>query len=213
MIFQHVIKGINGINKATADEILLQRGIMCNWWREQETITTSEIISKLNKRNLDWHVNRYNVTDPLTREPFSKNTPFISTTAGTVERDLLRATNVIHSALQVALEFATDGYRSDGYLFYCYVMVLGQKTVEHMAFAEEIRELNIYTRYSAYQLQGEITAKIYIPSTQIQRYEFYRISDINENLASGERPTSYLENENHNYLAPEDYSNVREILA
>lgn len=212
MIFQFVIKGINGINDTDANNILFHEGIKCNWLRKVGAILPEDALAKLNDRNLKWHINHYKEYDPLTGESFDKNTPYISTTAGTVERDHLNRKNVIRSALEVALRFATDFYKSDGYLFYCYVMVLGKKAVELTSFAEEFRELNIYTRYSSYQPEGEITAKIHIPSIQIEKYQFYQISKVNEALRKGNEPEPVFTKDNNNYIDPETFSNVRGYL-
>jgi len=213
MILQHAVKGIGGISASDAQHILAG-GIICNWWRKVNPLPDPEIPLRLTERNLDWHQNRYDDLDPLEgNEPFGRHTPFISLTAGTVERDALRMRNVVHPAWLVALEFATDGWRRDGYLFYCYVFILGRRSVPHRAFAEEIRELNIYTGFSPFQPEGEISAKINIPPTQIERFEFYEISRVNRDLAAGliPRPTT-TEPNLALFRPPDEISNVRALL-
>lgn len=216
MIVQRVIKGIGGINRSDGQNIL-NLGILCNWWRNcpNQTLPENEIPQRLTERNLFWHQNSYSDPDPLEGgQPFHEHTPFVSTTAGTVERDPSLSRNVIHPAWLVSLEFATDGWSRDGYLFYCYLFVLGQPTVEHRQFSEELRELNVYTGYSPYQPEGEITAKIIIPPTQIEKFSFYSNSSIHSSLSAGQLPTPDDEVMNvGRYKPPEELSNIRDVLS
>ena len=136
-----------------------------------------EVPLRLTARNLYWHQNRYSDRDPSEgNQPFFMHTPFISTTAGTVERDAGIRRNIVQPAWAVALEFGTKQWSQDAYLFHCYVFVLGQTTVSHVQFSEELRELNVYTGFSPFQPEGEITAKIQIPPTQIEKFSFYSIN-------------------------------------
>jgi hypothetical protein len=213
VIIQRVLKGINGIQAADADQMLRQ-GIVCNWWRQVNPLPTHEIPLRLTQRNLDWHQNRYDDPDPDEQnEPFRLHTPFISVTAGTVERDAVAMHNLIYSAWQVALEFATDGWSSDGCIFYAYVFVLGRNSVPHQAFSEELRELNVFTAFSPFQPEGEITAKIVIPPAQIEKCEFYDIASVHNDLASGRLPVPMHTFLNGAFFQPPDnISNVRDCL-
>src|SRR5688572_16223914 len=95
MFFQKVLKGIAGLTREAADATL-QTGILCNWWHTVGRISPAQIVEKLTERNLDWHLNHYDDSDPLMDdEPFYKNTPFISATAGAVERDAFAGRNII----------------------------------------------------------------------------------------------------------------------
>ena len=212
MIIQQALKGISGISPHQA-RAMLRTGIICNWWRNENPLPEDRIPERLNARNLQWHQNCYEDPDPQdANEPFCEHTPFISVTAGTIEREGMRRRNVLHSATQVALEFATGGWRCDGCVFCCYVFVLGRNSVSHRAFAEELRELNVFTGFSPFQPEGEITAKISIPPTQIRGFEFYEIDRINTNLAQGILPVrSHIES-NVLYQEPTDISNVRSYL-
>jgi hypothetical protein len=88
MIIQEVLKGISGINEDDVNRIFAA-GILCNWWRKVGQIPADEIPIRLTDRNLQWHQNRYEDPDPLeSNEVFKKHTPFISTTAGSVVRDV-----------------------------------------------------------------------------------------------------------------------------
>lgn len=213
MIIQHVIKGIGGIERSDAEKILMG-GIICNWWRNVNPLPEPEIPQRLTDRNLFWHQNRYSDPDPLEGgRSFHEHTPFISTTAGTVERDPGMNRNILHPAWLVALEFATESWNRDGYLFYCYVFILGKPTVHHRQFSEELRELNVYTSYSPYQPEGEITAKIIIPPTQIEKFSFYAIDTVRNELSAGRIPGPNDEVMNLTmYRPPEELSNIRDLL-
>lgn len=212
MIIQKVIKGLCGIDDGMVNAIL-DTGISCRWWQEVNPLPQSEIPKRLTERNLRWHQNRYDDPDPLEgNQPFYLKTPFISTTAGTVERDIFYRTNILQPAWIEALRFATDVWSKDGYLFYCYLFIIGKKSVGHQIFSEEIRELNIYTGYSPFQPEGEIAAKIIIPTTQIQKVEFWPIDKLFDDIFNGRMPTPARVIDNQHYLPPDDYSNVRGVL-
>jgi len=212
MIIQEVLKGINGLSAADVTAIFAQ-GIQCNWWRKVITLPANEIPLRLTDRNLNWHQNRYEDPDPLEGgEKYSRHTPFISTTAGSVERDIFNQTNTLHSAWWEALCFATDFWKSDGWIFYCSAWILGRKAIGHQAFAEEIRELHIYSDFSPFQPEGEITAKIVIPPAQIQRAEEWRLDDILTATSGGLLPTPSNTIANPLFIDPMTYSNVRAAL-
>jgi hypothetical protein len=215
MIIQQSLKGISGIDANTAGRLLAQ-GIPCNLVRRRGFISFVEIPTRLSLRNLDWHQNQYNTPDPLEgNEPFSWHTPFISTTAGTVERFISTSTNVITPAWIEALDFATSSFTVDGYIFYCYLWLVGRQTVKHAALSEELRELNVYTGFSPFQPEGEITAKIIIPPAQIERAEFWSASDAfdavqNEVLPASDPARTMV---SRHFVDPAYYNNVRLALA
>jgi hypothetical protein len=70
--------------------------------------------------------------------------------------------------------------------------------------SESVRELNVYRRWSPYQLEGEITAKVHIPSNQIQRVEWW-----DPNYSCGAAQHVYV---NPDFEAPDPISNVRELF-
>lgn len=214
MIIQKVIKGMSG--QMTRDEAIaiLRRGIRCRWWQQVNPLPAQEIVERLTERNLRWHQNYYEEPDPLQgNRPFCERTPFISTTAGTVERDAIFSRNVMMPAWLQALSFATDSFREDtGYLYYCYLFVIGKQAISHEGFAEELRELNIYTGFSPFHPEGEITAKIIIPPPQIEKVEYWSLSKIINDLYNGQSPSPDDMVLNPLYAPAEDYSNVRELL-
>jgi hypothetical protein len=169
MFVQKFLKSICGLRDAEAASMVREQGIQCNWWRKVKKITPPEIQNKLTDRNLDWHLNHYDAIDPDTGEEFYKNTPFISTTAGTVERQAFLWRNEVRSAFITALEFATENFTVSGHVFYGYIFTLGKTAVALEAFSEEVRELNVYTMFLPFQPEGEIAAKIHIPAVNIER--------------------------------------------
>jgi hypothetical protein len=210
MFVQWCIKGIrgrldeepetSGIDDAEADEMVLGgQGIVCNWWRNAGTISPAERRAKLTAGNLDRHVHDY--------DQFKDQTPFISLTAGCVERDVAMRLNRIHQAQDVALRFGTDWGARHGYLFFCWVVVGLKRAVSVEGVAEEIRELNTYASWSDYQLEGEVTAKIGVPANQIRAWERWDC-DGNGNVNA----TSTWRHENPRFDAPALVSNIRELL-
>lgn len=163
MIVQRCLKGIHGIKDQDAHDMLTGSGIQCNWWRDVITITPQQVRQKLTAAAIDLHVNNYDaVVD---------DTPFISLTSGCVSRDQYLRTNTVLPARNTAVEFATDGGLDEGYVFYCWLLVGLNPAPEVEGVAEEVRELNTYRNYSAYQTEGEVTAKVIVPANQIEGFE------------------------------------------
>ncbi len=162
---QDPAQGLNdGLDDAAARDVIDSKtGIGCNWWRTQGTISPAERRAKLTAGNLDLHVNNY--------AAIRNDTPFLSLAAGSVERDAFYRTNRVYPAVRVALGFATDWGNRPGYLYYLWTIVSLKMSVAIEQVAEEVRSLNVYQSWSPYQLEGEVTAKIYIPSVQIERVE------------------------------------------
>ena len=131
-------------------------------------------------------------------------TPFISLSSGSVERDALVKQNFVYSALDTALMFATQDWTRPGALFYLWVPVSYQRAVSLSAVAEPVRDLNIYQRWSPYQLEGEITAKVGIPANQIEKVEWWDEGYSRQN-AQHIWP-------NPNYVDPEPLSNIRKLF-
>jgi hypothetical protein len=208
---QTCIKGINGIGSAEAKAILNGDGILCNWWRRVHSISPNEMNERLTSANLDLHINSYGEPHPTLPGKVMEETPFISLTAGCVERSVFLKTNFAHPAHRTALWFASDfgKLRGECFLFYCWVVVALTPAVEIRHLAEEVRELNTYRRYSAFQTEGEIAAKIEVLARQIHRYEQYRISSDARGIA-----TFSLEDVTINPLYVDPYAivNIREAF-
>ena len=216
MIFQRVLKGIPGLQRADVLYMLTDGGIICNWWRNSpdRILRSDQIRRRLIERNIEWHLSHYDDPDPLMgNAPFRKNTPFISTTAGTVERRAAALTNELFSSFITALQFATQNFTRDGVVFYAYEFVLGKKSVPLEEFGEETRELNIWTTFQPYHPEGEIVVKIQIPPQRIERAELYDGPQAHSDLAAGFHPQPLDILDNHGvFAAPEDYANIRNAL-
>lgn len=212
MIIQKVIKGIHGISDTDAKQIL-KEGIKSNWLRNiARTTDMSEFADLLTETELRYHVEDYNKPIPHLHplngkgKQYGDITPFISTTAGTNE--LHRASFSHYDPLETAIDFATGGYSGVGYVFHAYLFVLGRKSIAFQHFSEEIREVNIYTKPFLYHYEGEVTAKIIIPSVQIEKVEKY---DGPSCFSSG----GYVPKNtfwNTDYIDPTYISNIRGIL-
>ncbi|MDQ6903295.1 MAG: hypothetical protein M3139_09830 [Bacteroidota bacterium] len=50
MFFQKVLKGINGLPKEEAEQIVQVHGILSNWWRLKGTISNGEIKEECDRR-------------------------------------------------------------------------------------------------------------------------------------------------------------------
>jgi hypothetical protein len=218
MIFQKVLKGITGLSQLQAEKIVLEDGILCNWWRSKGNITSFEIKKQLTEANLLHHLNDYNVPLPPGHEwnaygtTYGDVSPFISTTAGAIQRDEYKRQNIFCSPLITAIDFATSGFATEGYLFYAYVMTIGRKSIPLDEFAEEVRELHIYSDWLPYYREGEITAKLCIPSVNIEKAEFYDGIEALRDFKNGVSPNPIRTISNKSYVAPENFANIREIL-
>lgn len=208
MIVQWCIKGMSLPDDGTARAIIDSgEGIICNWWRQLGRISPSQIGQVLTEVNLDRHVNHFSKPDPLTGRPFSESTPFISLSAGTVERDALAKTNYARRARRTALWFGTDFGRLDRtYLFTCWLLLAPRPAVGIEGVGEEVRDLNSYRRYSPYQTEGEVTAKIVVPANQIQCLERWTLD------AAQQLFTPTWVHRNPIFVPPEQLSNVRELI-
>ena len=192
---------------------IFQMGIVCNWWRSQGRLIQNEVPDRLTEQNLDLHRHSFEKFDPRYGKPFRENTPFISTTAGTVERDVIEETNTLLPAWKSALYFATEGWTKDGWLFYAYLFLIGKPAVKLEAFSEELRDINIYTGYSPYLTEGEITAKLVIPTAQIERADFWSLADFRTGLDNERLPAPNKSLKNKFFVQPKDYSNIRNLIA
>ncbi len=213
MIFQRILKGIVGVTPIEARARLAGGGIPCNWWRDVNPLPSEEIPGRLTPENLFRHLSAYDQIDPATGLIFGRRTPFISTTAGTVERDPHFAQNTLFSALITALSFATAGFRKSGAIFHGYVNVLGRPAVGLQEFAEETRDLHQWTDFQPYHPEGEIVAKIQIPAAHLECAEGYDGQQALAAFRSRRLPQPLWRESNTRYFVPpEDVSNIRDAL-
>jgi len=208
VIVQWCIKGMALDGDEQARSLIDSRGgIHCNWWLDVGSITAPKIRDKLTDENLNLHVNHFTIIDPGTKRQFREITPFISLTAGTVERDAAAKTNIVRRARATALWFGTKFGASDhAYLYTCWVVVAPRAAVTIESVAEEVRDLNTYRRYSQFQLEGEIIAKIWIPDNQIKECEKWTWD--RDGMVFRQAWTY----ENTRFTAPEMLTNIRELI-
>ena len=92
------------MNDRHAQQIVSEAGLVSNWWLNAPngTISPAETQEKLTEPALYAHLTDY--------DRVRRDTPFISTTAGTVERDAARARNVFFPPMYTALRFATRNF-------------------------------------------------------------------------------------------------------
>jgi hypothetical protein len=212
MIFQRVLKGVPADvlqeGSEPSDRVVQMMldglGISSNWWLNapNRRISPPEIAEKLTEEALHEHLVNYSSVQ--------RKTPYISTTAGTVERDATAASNLYFPPTYTALRFATRDFTQDGYVFYAYLFLLGRKSVEMEEFAEEVRDVNTYTRYYAWHPEGEIVAKVHIPARRIEKAEKYSHVGLKGKLDEGEvpEPEKVLVSPDV-YCDPWRYANVR----
>jgi hypothetical protein len=81
VIIQRVLKGIGGIDDATANAILVREGIRSNWLRNAY-VDITEWSGRLTVNELEWHLNHFDTKVPESGLAYSELSPFISTTAG-----------------------------------------------------------------------------------------------------------------------------------
>jgi hypothetical protein len=208
MIVQWCVKGLALDADDQARSIIDgQLGLVCNWWRDVNLISPQEIRTRLTSAALDAHVNHFGDVDPSTGRPFGDLTPFISLSCGVVERDAANRTNHVRRARQTALWFGTSfGQRSYTYLFVCWVVLAPREAVEIEGVAEEIRDLNTYRRYSDYQPEGEVTAKVIVPDNHIYACERWDLD------VEARRYVETWVQPNPRFTPPERLSNVRDLI-
>ncbi len=199
MLIQWCLKGIperGGFNDAKVKNVLAAEGLTSSWLRATtRTIGgfVSDAHSALSQTALNSHVNSFATV--------AGSTPYISLSAGCRELDPSATSTVTYTALDTALSFATDDGQCNGYVFDLWVLVSPKAAAELPGFAEEIRELNLFSQYAVFHDEGEIAAKLFVPARQIKSVEKF---DGNLN--------SLRKDANSNFVSPERISNVLEFL-
>jgi hypothetical protein len=211
MFVQKCMKGIHGITLAQAEAIVKGCGLTCAWWREVGHIRPADIDERLTTNELDLHRHAFYEQHPTRRGTVNKESPFISLTAGQVDRKAFEARNQTFHAHQVAMWFATDfgRLRGDCFIFYCWVLVAMRHSVQVRHLAEEVRELNTYTQFSPYHFEGEIVAKIEVPARQIMGFDHYEYREDRHGRLQPKRLNSYP---NPGYVDYQDVTNYRDWL-
>lgn len=175
MIVQWCCRGVGDLTRADVEHILSTGvGLRCRYWPWDGALSYDVATARLTERYLDLHVNHYDEVDPDTGRLVKEISPFISLSAGCVDRRKLLRTNKIHPARRTALDFATQSGVRPGWLFTCWVLVSVNRAAGVASVAEEVRELHHARSYSEYYTEGEVAAKINVPSRQILCAELWR---------------------------------------
>ncbi|MCM2472348.1 hypothetical protein HGO38_02525 [Rhizobium sp. CG5] len=200
MLIQNCLKGIverqNSFSDIQAISALQSEGLSASWLRAQRTRMSAfagSSHSVLSQNALDAHVNGFGKA--------KSRTPYFSLSAGCVELDPATKMTTAYSALQTALEFATEGGSTSGYVFRLWVLVSPKPAPELPGFAEEVRELNLFRQYAVYHYEGEVAAKLFIPARQIEWVDKFDAS-----------LSRLWRQRNPNFVKPERVSNVLEML-
>lgn len=222
MIVQWCLKGMHLDSDAEADKILNdQCGLLSNWFRARGMVAVNEIGARLTPGEVDRHVNHFTEDDPATGLPYNQTSPFISLTCGTVERVPALATNRVHRALQTALWFGSEfGRFQRAHVFVCWVLVGPRSAPNVQSVAEEVRDLNQYRRYSAFQTEGEVLAKIHIPDSHLRGYEVWDRGPNSRSTSFGPRSQTarygrwrrVSSKSNPRFVDPSVLTNIRELV-
>jgi hypothetical protein len=202
------VKGLHLDSDEAAKELISSGGgLTCAWWRRVNVISPSLIRDRLTVDAADRHVNHFDVADPVSGLTPAEDSPFISLSAGTVSRDAALRTNTVVRARQTALWFGSAfGIHPYAYLFLCWTLLSPRQAVPVEGVSEEVRDLNTYRRYSEFQPEGEILAKVVVPGNQVVACEKWELAGMPEvwKLADEWR--------NPDATNPEVLSNVREVI-
>lgn len=221
MYFQKFLKGISGISRIEAEEFVLGgSGILCKWWKLVGSISPNEVRDQLTDANLFHHLNDYAKPLPAGHPmklrgatTYGDATPFISTTSGAIQQDHSAGKNFLFHPFLTAVKFATQNFTTSGFVFSGFLVTIGRKSIPFAGFSEEVRELHIYSQYLQYHHEGEVAAKIEIPSNQIECAVEFDGPNAKQALSSGILPTPISPPiYNQHYSDPADYCNIRELL-
>ena len=199
MLVQWCLKGVaesTAFGDPQARAALAQDGLTTSWLRTAGGLLTSLPAGShtaLSQSALDAHVNGF--------AGVASQTPYLSLSAGCIELDPATLKTTKYEARLTALDFATDGGTTDGYLFKLWVLVSPKQAPELPGFGEEVRELNIFRQFAKFHHEGEIAAKLFVPARQIQKVEKYR-SDL----------TFDWDEWNPDFVPPERVSNVLDLI-
>src|SRR4051812_4820274 len=112
MIVQWCCKGVEDLPPQVVRSILTDGvGLSCRFFQLNDPMPYSVAAARLTEYHLDLHVNHYDEAEPSTGLAVRDITPFISLSAGCVERNTLLKTNILYGARRTALAFATQNGR------------------------------------------------------------------------------------------------------
>ncbi len=203
MLVQWCLKGVtwsHTFGDREALRVLSDDGLTSNWTRAHATTASLEAgwraaHQALSDVALVAHVNAYGTV--------ASTTPYLSLSAGVVERDPWTRAAIHHRAWTTALDFATGGGTDEGYVFECWVTLPGNPAPELPGFAEEVRDLNLHRHFAWWHHEGEVAAKLVVPPRQIRR-----VMKFTPALRQIPLPGGW----NGQFVPPERISNIRELV-
>lgn len=199
MLVQWCLKGIPkqpGFDDSDANQVLVDGLMSRRVARQWANPLGPELVlahQALSDAALAAHVNAYGTV--------KATTPYISLTAGVIERDPQTRAAITRPAWATALDFATQGGSSEGYVFECWVQLPGNPAPELPGFGEEVRDLNLQPRFAWWHHEGEIAAKLVVPARQIRRVYKYTAALTLANMTP-----------NLDFVPPDRISNIRGLV-
>lgn len=145
--------------------------------------------SLLSLSSLLTHVNNYAAV--------RTTSPYISLFAGVVLPDTALGSRKF-PAWRSAVDFATEWGKSSGFVYRVWTIVTPQPSPEVMNVSDEVGNLNLFGAAWKYQKQGEVTAKLVIPPSQIE----YVVK-----VGPDRRPTGFRK-DNSRFVKPDTISNL-----
>lgn len=192
MFVQKFFKGIRGLGRLEAEHIFAE-GLRSNRLRLAPAASYTDLIALLTEDNLYGHVTDY--------ATYGAQSVFVSLTAGTRGATSFDGFFRPFAAWETALRFATAGGKSTGVVLEGWVIVLGTPAWHIPGVAEDIRDRHVYPRFNNFWAQGEVTAKLVVPGSQITR-----VTMVDADLSPIETV------ENPLAMEPAEFSNIREAI-
>jgi len=180
---------------------LLKEGLFSRWvWNNHRVQLCAGLLhgqAALGPVALDNHVNNYaSVPD----------TPYISLSAGIVTPAPSGGVSV-RPAWKTALDFATRGGQTPGYVIRCWTVVSPKRDAGLFAISDEVRDLNIFRQFWIFHDEGEIAVPLIVPARQI---EWVAKFDAGLNLDTTFGVNGYADNPD--FVPPDAISNVVEVV-
>ncbi len=220
MLIQWCLKGIrqtNTFSDAQAADVLMSKGLAsAHIYADPNHYTRSAAFADahavLSTIALDDHVNNFSSV--------AAHTPYVSLSAGCRTIDPVTGAARTHSALDTAIDFATGAVwgaaTTPGYVFKLWLIVTPKPAPALPSYGEEVRDLNIFGKYTIFHTEGEIAGKLVVPHRQIAsvtKYDRDGAVDVSVNWVSfGLDPGTGPEGRSAEYLQPETVSNVMDLL-
>jgi hypothetical protein len=235
VIIQWFLRGISDCDDTLGEQrikdILNEEGLRSRWLRENPRSDPAKWDEAVNHPDsLVWHITKFNRKGfPLWADkPFCERSPFLSLSSGTVEPDYGARKNRKYPAWYTAISFATSNWQCDGWVFHGYTSVLGRPALPLLEFSEEVRDLHQHDFFNRYHPEGEVVAKILVPPVRLKQafrvtseklWEWYDGLESLPEWDADEDSLQLLERLSDGdvvpgsaYRAPEEFSNVRDLI-